>query len=151
MILILGFLFTVIIYAAINAVAGFIGVLLDPWSLLLILVSLIFFMVVTKSGAIIGKYISASFKKKYPYTLAELEGLAAALKNTIKVILGVGVFGFITFAVVSLGHIGAPERLGPSIATILTSLTYSAALSFFVFSPLQVWAENKINALRVGK
>ena len=144
MLLILGFLFMVIIYAAIGTVAGFLGVLLDPWAFLLVVLPLTFFLFVTRSGKIIGKYIAASFKKEFSYTKTELEELVSATGNTIKFIIAAGIFSFITFAVVSLGHIGTPERLGPSIAISLTSLTYSIGISFFVFFPVQAWAKNKM-------
>ena len=144
MLLIFGFLFTVFIYAVIGMVAGFLWVLLDPWALILIILPLVFFLFVSKSGKIIGEYITTSFKKDFSYSKSELERLISAIENTIKFILATGVFCFITFAVVSLGHIGAPERLGPSIAISLTSLTYSIAVSFFVFFPTQAWAKNKV-------
>jgi len=147
MLLIFGFLFLVIIYAVIGTAAGFLGILLDPFAFLLVIIPLFFFLFITKSGKIIGKYITASFKKDYSYEKTELEGLIFAIKNTVKFILATGVFGFIIFLVVSFGHIGVPERLGPSIAISLTSLTYSIAISFFVFFPVQAWAKNKINTM----
>ena len=147
MLLVLGFLFMVFVYAAIGVIAGFLWVLLDPWALQLVILPLFFFLFITKSGKTIGKYITASFKKDFSYSRTELEALVSAVENTIKFVLATGVFGFITFAVVSLGHIGSPERLGPSIAISLTTLAYSIAISFFVFFPVQAWAKNKINTM----
>jgi len=146
--LIFGFLFTVLIYAVIGLVAGFIGTLLNIWSMLLILGSLLFFLILSKSGKIIGKYIVTSFKKEQIYIVEELEILSVAVKNTIKYILFSGVFFALTFVIISLGHIGNPEMLGPSIAVSITSLIYSIAISCFVFFPVQAWAENKIFLLK---
>jgi len=148
MILILGFLFLVFFFAVVILAAGFFTVFVNPWSLLLVTVPLLFFLVISKSGTIIGKYIVSSFKKDYPYTKTELAGLSNAVKNTIKFILATGCFSFLMFVIVCLGHLGAPEKLGPSIAICLTVLTYSVGVSFFVFYPLQVWAVNRINSLK---
>jgi len=147
MLLFLGFFFTVFAYVAIGMTAGFLGVLLDHFALILVVLPLAFFLLASKSGKIIGNYITASFKKDFPYTKTELEGLISAVENTIKFVLATGIFSFITFVIISLGYIGAPERLGPSIAISLTSLTYSISISFFVFFPVQAWAKNKINAV----
>ena len=107
-----------------------------------------FFPACLKSGSVIGQYVIKSFKKTQKYTLTELEGLSIALKNTIKFILFSGVFCFVTFAIISLGHIGAPEMLGPSIAICLTSLTYSIGICCFIFFPTLAWVENKINIFK---
>jgi flagellar motor component MotA len=109
------------------------------------LVSLFFFLLISKSGNIIGRYIVMSFKKDHTYTKAELEGLSVSVKNTIKFILAVGGFGFLSGLTACLANLGSPERLGPNLAVSLISLTYSIIISFFVFFPLQAWAENKIN------
>ena len=148
MLLIFGFLFTVFVYAVIGLTAGFISVLIDPWSLLFIIVSMLFFLFISKSGSVIGQYVIKSFKKVRKYTLTELEGLSIALKNTIKFTLFSGVFCFITFAVISLGHVGSPELLGPSIAICLTSLAYSFGICCFIFFPTLAWVENKINIFK---
>jgi flagellar motor component MotA len=148
MLLIFGFLFTVFVFAVVIIVSGFFHALVNFPSALLILVPLIFFLFTSKSGSIIGKYVVTSFKINYKHTRAELEGLYVAIKNTVKFILATGGFSCITFAIVSLGHIGNPERLGPNLAISLTSLIYSIAVSYFVFFPTQAWAENKINILK---
>ena len=148
MFLIFGFLFMVFAYAVIGLVAGFISVLINPWSLLFIIVSMLFFLLISRSGNVIGQYIIKSFKKPQKYTLTELEGLSISLKNTIKFIIFSGLFCFITFAIISLGHIGAPEMLGPSIAICLTSLTYSIGICCFIFFPTLAWVENKINIFK---
>jgi flagellar motor component MotA len=118
---------------------------IDLPSILIIFIPLIFFLLVSKSGKIIGRYIVSSFKKGHIYTGEELESLSAAVKNTIKFILATGAFGVLVGAVACLAFIGAKERLGPNLAICFTTLTYSITLSFFVFFPLQAWAENKIN------
>ena len=147
MLLFIGLLFTILIYAVIGKTAGFLGIIADKWSLLIILGSLIYFLIASKCAGVIGRYIVSSFKKNYVYTINEITKLSAAIKNTIKFILAAGGFVFVTFAIVSLGHIGAPEKLGGSLGICLSSLTYALAISFFIFFPAQVWAENKINSL----
>ena len=146
MLLIIGFLFVILIFAFVNIFSHLHWtILIDLPSFLLIFIPLLYFLFVSKSGCIIGRYIKTSFKKGHTYTKQELEGLSAAIKNTIKLTLSAGWFGVAAFSIVSLGHIGAPERLGPSLIICLLSLTYSVAISFFVFFPVQAWAENKIN------
>ena len=148
MILFLGFLFMLFFFTFIGTLSRSFMMLMDLPSALLIFVSLLFFLLVSRSGKIIGKYISVSFKKNYTYTKAELEKLSSAIRNTIKFILAVGGFCFMASAVISLGHIGAPERLGPNLAMSLITLTYSIAIGFFVFFPTLAWAENKINTIK---
>jgi len=87
-----------------------------------------------------------SFKKDHAYTRAELEGLSVSVKNTIKFILAVGGFGVLYSLTASFVNLGSPERFGPNFALSLITLTYSIMISFFVFFPLQAWAENKINS-----
>ncbi|MDR0463547.1 MAG: hypothetical protein LBG94_00360, partial [Treponema sp.] len=111
---------------------------------------LVYFLFVSKSGKIIGKYISTSFKKNNTYTKTELEQLSSAIKNTIKFILAAGGFCFIACMVISLGYLGSPEQLGPNLANSLLSFTYAIAIGFFVFFPVQAWAENKINSLKTN-
>jgi flagellar motor component MotA len=131
---------------------GFVGVLsgmpafyVDFPSAIIILVPMIFFLVISKSGTVMGNYFRSSFKKNYGYTKTELESISAAAKNTIKFILGMGGLGFIAGLVGSLANIGAPERLGPNLAVSLITLVYSIAFGFFVFFPVEAWAVNKIN------
>jgi flagellar motor component MotA len=148
MLLIFGFLFTVFIFTVVGIVSQFFHTLINLPSFLLILVPLIFFLFISKSGSVIGKYFVTSFKRNYAHTREELEGLSVSIKNTIKFILATGGFNCVTFAIISLGHMGNPERLGPNLAVCLTSLIYSIAISYFVFFPVQAWAENRINVLK---
>jgi len=148
MILLLGFLFLFFIFAIVGILSQSLEMLINLPSILLILVPLLFFLFTSKSGSIIGKYITTSFKRDYIHTQAELEGLSIAIKNTIKFILASGWFICIAFAIISLGYIGAPEKLGPNLAISLTTLTYSIAICYFVFFPTQAWAENKINIFK---
>ena len=151
MLILIGILFMVFFYAAagillVGMISGFLFTILDLWSFLLILVPLFFFLIVTKSGNIIREYIKTSFMKNYTYTKNELEGLANAIKNTIKFILAAAGFNFVLFIINALANLGAPEYLGPYLAMSLTTITYSIALSFFVFFPTQAWAENRIKS-----
>ena len=148
MILFLGLLFMLFFFTFIGTLSRSFMMLMDLPSALLIFASLLFFLLVSRSGKIIGKYISISFKRNYTYTKTELVQLSSAIRNTIKFILAVGGFCFIASAVISLGHIGSPERLGPNLAMSLITLTYSIAVGFFVFFPTLAWAENKINAMK---
>ena len=149
MILIFGFLFMLFFFAVIGVSSGSfaISMLINLPALLLILIPMVFFLLVTKSGKIIGKYILTSFKKNNTYTKTELEQLSSAIKNTTKFILAAGGFCCIACLVISLGFIGSPEQLGPNLANSLLSFTYSIAISFFVFFPVQAWADNKINSI----
>jgi len=150
MILFLGFLFMLFFIAVIGVSAGSFAItmLINLPALLLILIPMLFFLLVSKSGKIISKYISTSFKKNNTYTKTELEQLSSAIKNTIKFILAAGGFCFIAFVVISLGYIGSPEQLGPNLANCLLSLTYAIAIGFFVFFPTLAWVENKINTIK---
>ena len=92
-----------------------------------------------------------SFKKEHKYTRAELNGLSIAVKNTIKFVLAIGGFGFLFGLIASLAHIGTFERFGPNLAISLITLAYSITVSFFIFFPLQAWAENKANSMNDQK
>jgi hypothetical protein len=94
MLLIIGFLFMVLILAVFGIFSGVTTVFLDLPSILLVLVSLLFFFFTSKSGKILGKYIKTSFKKEYTYIGTELETLSVAIKHVIKFTLALGGFGF---------------------------------------------------------
>jgi len=147
MILFLGFLFMIFFIAIIGLAGGLPGIFINIPATLLLLAPLVFFLLVSRSGKIINKYISTSFKKNNTYTKTELEQLSSAIKNTIKFILAAGGFCFIACMVISLGYMGSPEQLGPNLANSLLSFTYAIAIGFFVFFPVQAWAENKKNSL----
>ena len=133
MLLIFGFLFTVFIFAAVGVLSQMPTFFIDLPSFLLIIIPLLFFMVTSKSGSVIGKYIVMSFKKEHKYTIAELNGLSISVKNTIKFVLAIGGFGFLFGLIASLAHIGAFECFGPNLAISLITLAYSITVSFFVF------------------
>ena len=145
MLLILGFLFMIIIFVATGILTQMLSFFLDLPSILLIVIPLLFFLIASKSGSIIGKYIVTSFKKSHSYTRTELIGLSISVKNTIRFILAVGGFGFLFGLIASLAHLGSFNRFGPNLAISLLTLTYSITISFFIFFPLQAWAENKLN------
>ena len=147
MLLIVGFLFMVFIFATVGILTGAPAIFIDLPSVLLILVPLLFFFFTTKSSKILGTYIKTSFKKEHIYIGTELEALSAAVKNTIKFTLAVGGFGFMVGLIATLAQLGSPENIGPNLAVSLITLTYSIVISYFVFFPTQSWAENKINTL----
>jgi len=148
MLLLFGFLLMVVIFAFTGILSGAMAMFIDLPSFLLIVIPLLFFLGLSKGGGVIGRYFTASFKKEFTYTLTELESLSRAVKNTIKFILATGGFGFMAGLIATFSYIGAPEMLGPNFAICLLTLTYSIAFSFFVFFPLQAWAENRIGALQ---
>ena len=150
MLLLIGFFVLVLIYVGlVSLFAGFfpMAAILNLPSFILIIATLTFFLIMTKSGRIIGKYFKSSFKKDYLYSIFELKELTDVIKNIIKFIIATGIVGFITFVIIALYFLDSPQHLGPNLAMSLTSITYAVAISYFVFFPVQVWAENKINEL----
>jgi flagellar motor component MotA len=147
MLIIIGFLFSVLVSWFVSFPMGMSGLsFIDVPSALLTLVFLFFFFFTSKSGSIIGKYIRSSFKKDYNYTRVELVSLSTAIKNTIKFALATGGFGFLAGAIASLA-VASREQLGPNIAISLITVFYSIIVSYIIFFPVQAWAENKINAM----
>jgi len=151
MLIIIGFLFSVFISVLVSIMTGVskvrVTAFLDFPSALLTLIFLFFFFFTSKSGSIIGRYIKSGFKKNYAYTRAELVSLSAAIKNTVKFTLATGGFGFLVGAIASLFVLENKNMLGPNVAVSLLSVFYSIIVSFFIFFPVQAWAENKINAM----
>ena len=148
MLIIIGFLFTVFISVVVSILTGGYGpFLVDLPSALLTLVFLFFFLIASKSGRIIGRYIKSSFKKNYNYSRAELVSLSVAIKNTIKFSLGTGGFGFLVGLIATLMFLEKKEMLGPNIAISLITVFYAIIVSYIIFFPVQAWAENKINAM----
>jgi len=138
----------VFVFVAASIMSGmFIASIVDLPSALMLVVPLLFFLILSKSGSVIGRYIRTSFKKEHTYTRAELEGLSAAVKNTIKFILGTGGVGFLFGIIAIFMYLENRERLGTNLAISLITVLYSIAVSYFVFFPTQAWAENKLNAL----
>ena len=150
MLLIIGFLFMLFIFTIVGILSSTPAIFIDLPSASLILVPLLFFLLTTDSGKILGAYIKTSFKKEHSYTQAELKALSVAVRNTIKFILAVGGFGFMAGLIASLASIGSLEKLGPNLAVSLITLTYSIVTSYFVFFPTQAWAENKINVCSIN-
>jgi len=146
MLLIFGFLFMIFMLVTTGILSQMLSVFIDLPSILLIFIPLLFFLITTKSGSTLGKYIVMSFKKNQTYTKTDLVCLSISVKNTIRFILGAGVFGFLFGLIACLAHIGSLERFGPNLAISLVTLTYSVTVSFFVFFPLQAWADHKINS-----
>ena len=153
MLIIIGALFSVFISVLVsivvtmNAPIASYGVLFDFPSAFLTLAFLFFFFFTSKSGSVIGRYIRSSFKKNYAYTRIELVSLSTAIKNTIKFALGTGGFGFLMGVVGMLKNLEDKDMLGPLFALSLLTVLYSIIVSFFVFFPVQAWAENKLNAM----
>ena len=148
MLIIIGFLFSVFISVTVSILSAMYAPLLfDVPSAILTLFLLFFFLFATKSGSIIGKYIKSSFKKNYAYTRIELVSLSTAIKNTIKFAIGTGGFGFLVGVVGMLKNLEDKNMLGPLFALSLLTVLYSIIVSFFIFFPVQAWAENKLNAM----
>jgi len=150
MLIIIGFLFSVLISVLVALMTlGSPSALafIDVPSALLTLIFLFFFLFTSKSGSIIGRYIKSSFKKNYVYTRTELICLSVAAKNTVKFTLATGGFGFLTGLIACLKNLEDKSMLGPNIAVSLMTVFYSIIMSYLIFSPVQAWAENKLNAM----
>jgi len=150
MLLIIGFLFMLFfIFAGVGIVSGMaLRQIIDLPSALMVIVPLIFFLILSKNGNIIGRYVKTSFIKAHTYTGSELTGLSAAIKNTNKFILGTGVVCFLFGIISMLMNLQDKQMLGPNLAIALFTVLYSIAISCFVFFPTQAWVENKLNALK---
>ena len=147
MLLIIGFLFAVLFTALMGAMQAMVVFFINVPSLMLIIIPLAFFLWASKSGAVIAGYIRSSFKKDYEYSKAELESIAAVARHIIKLVLAMGGFGFMFGLVALLTRLDTPEQFGVSLAVSLITILYSIAIGFFVFFPVQVWAENKIRKM----
>lgn len=147
MLLIFGFLVMICMCAIVGMLTGNAIVFADLPSALIILVPLVFFLCVTTSGKIMGRYCRSSFIKHYAYTRGELAGIACAAKNAIRFILGLGGFGFFAGIIASLTRLDTLEYLGPNLAISLLTVLYAITFSFFTFLPLQAWAENRLSLL----
>ena len=148
MLIIIGFLFSVLISWFVSLPMGISGSsFIDMPSALLTLVFLFFFFLTSKSGSIISRYIRSSFKKNYNYTRTELVSLSTAVKNTIKFTLAAGGFGFLAGLIAVLASLQNKEMLGPNLAISLLTVFYAIIVSYIIFFPVQAWAENKLNAM----
>jgi len=150
MLLIYGFLFMIFFYVfggilLTGLLSGWGFTLLNPWSFLTIVIPLLFFLLVSGCGKTIGKYFKTSFMKNYTYSTAEYKSISGSAKNTVRFIMAAGGFNFAFYLISALTNLGSLNYLGPYIAMCLTSLTYSISISYFIFFPVQAWAENKIN------
>ena len=148
MILIIGFLFMVLIFAGLSAITGMGPGIIDFPSALLVIIPLVFFFLVTKSGKNIGRYLKSSFRKDHTYTITELKAVCAAADNSVKFIYGIGAFGFLFGIVGALMYLENKEALGPNLAISLITLLYAIGVSAFMFLPLKFWAENKLIELK---
>ena len=148
MLLIFGFMFMIFIFVAVGVLSQILMFIIDMPSLLIIIIPLLFFLIASKSGKIIRRYIIFSFKKTHTYTRTELTVLSISIKNIIRFTLAIGGFGSLTGLIGCLAHLGSLERFGSNLAVSLITLTYSIIISFFVFFPLQAWADNKINSTK---
>jgi len=149
MLLIFGFLLMVFIFIVVG-IGMPVGTLVDAPSAVMILVPLLIFLIFTKSGGVIGRYIKASFRKEHSYSRSELACLSSAVKSSIKFILATGWVGFFSGLIgclLSLLSMENRDMFGPNLAVSLITVLYSFSISYFVFFPTQAWAENKINAL----
>ncbi len=146
MLIIIGFLFMVLMFALVGVIADILPLIIDIPSLIMVLIPLVFFLCVSKSGCILVKYIRSSFKKNYKYSRLELEGISAAIKNIIKFIMAVGGFVCVVCLIASITHLETLELVvfAANLAVSTISLTYAFALSYLVFFPTMAWAENKL-------
>ena len=149
MLLIFGFLLMLFIFAFTGGLSGLALIqMIDLPSALFIIVPLIFFLILSKNGNVIGRYFRVSFTKEHTYTGSELAGLSAAIRNTIKFILATGGVDFLFGFIAIFMNLEDRQMLGPNLAVALFTVLYSVSISFFVFFPTQAWAENKLAALK---
>ena len=144
MIIFSGALFAIIFTIFMGFLCGGAVWFVDTVSLVSIILPLVFFSVITKSGKAINTYIKCSFKKDYEYSALELKMIAMSAKNTVKFCNGMGVFGFLIGFIAALAMLSEPHQIGPTIAISLLTLFYAIGISYFIFFPLQIWAENKL-------
>jgi flagellar motor component MotA len=121
-------------------------------SLLCVLVPLLLFLILTNNGRIIKIYIMSSMKKEHRFDKDELQTIAGAAKSTGRFALGTGAFFCLANILTMLSYMNFEDEFGASrlvydIAMTLISLLYAIAIAFFIFYPLQVWAENKLREL----
>lgn len=148
MLILVGSLFTIAFTFVIALLCGEVLFFIDPLSLYAIILPLIFFLVVSKSGKVLGGYMKTSFKKNPEYSAAALTHIAAAAKSAVKFTLATGWFGFFAGLVSTLAKVNDPSAVGPSLAVTIISIFYAIAIGYFVFFPVQAWAENKIMSLK---
>ena len=146
MILFLGFLFTLFMFALIGFFIRMPVFFIDMPSFLLICIPLVFFLIISGSGKIIKLYITMSFRKNHEFEKNELISLSVCLKRTIRFLIAIGCFGFLTGIIACLANLGSPELLGPNLAISLLTLIYSLSIGFFIFFPVQAWADNKVSS-----
>ena len=144
MILFTGVLFTILYIAFVAVIGGELAWYIDFASLVFILAPLVYFLFITKSGKSICGYIKSSFTRNYTYVKWELDNIASAAKNAIKVTLAAGGVSFLIGLMMILRRLDDPKTLGVYLSIMFVSLLYSVGIGFFVFFPLQAWAENKI-------
>ncbi len=145
MLIIAGFLFMIFVLISASGFSNeFIIGIIDFPSLFIIVLPLIFFLIVTKSGKIILAYIKSSFTKDYKYSKSELNRISSAIKSTIKFVMATGLLGFL-IGIINCFYLSEPEYMLVNISVILVTILYSVAISMFVFYPTKVWADNKIN------
>ena len=147
MILFTGILFTILYIAFVAVIGGELAWYIDAASLVFVLAPLAYFLLITKNGKSICCYVKSSFTKNYAYVKGELDSIAGAAKNAMKVTLAAGGVSFLIGLMIILRRLDDPQTLGVYFSVMLVSLLYSLGISFFVFFPLQAWAENKIKAL----
>ena len=146
MILFAGLLFTILYTAFVGLIGGELAWYIDAASFFFVLVPLIFFLFITKNGKSIYGYIKSSFRKDYVFSEGELEIIARAAGNAMRIILAAGGFSSLIGLVITLRRLDDPQILGPYLSVMITSLLYSIGLAYFVFFPLKVWAEKKMKA-----
>ena len=137
------------IFAGVGILSGMALVqIIDLPSALIVIISLIFFLILSKNGSVIGRYIKTSFVKAHTYTESELAGLSAAIRNTIRFILGSSGVYFLFGIISMMMNLMDAQMLGPNLGVALFTILYSVSISFFVFFPTQAWAENRLAALK---
>jgi len=126
-------------------VGGHLIVFIDLGSLLLLVVPILFYFFISKSGKIILEYVKASFKRHHAYEKAELENISAAMKSTVKATLATGFLIFLIGLISDFASAPSAEIIFISLAMNLIAPLYAIGISLFMFFPTQIWAENRLN------
>lgn len=122
----------------------------DPIAFFALLTLLLLFLIFTNSGRIFSSYIRHSVQRGYQFTRDELQGIIYASRYTGRFTMGCGIVFFLcrclwALACLNFEDEGGAFTLTRNIIAAILPLTYALTIAFFIFYPLQVWAENKLN------
>jgi hypothetical protein len=124
----------------------------DGFTVFAIILPVALFLIFTKNGRIIWNYMHSSLDKNHQFSKTELQSIVTATRASGKFALGTGVFCLLGSFIMILANFNYAEQFAMNVllrnlgVAFLTPL-YTIAIAFFIFYPLQVWAENKLREL----